>query len=503
MKTRNKLISFLLAVSLILTGLGYERAADATETANQEAQVGKTVTSAAAIVAKAVSGEAILADYIYKDTFQSGEKLPGVQSVSDYYTAFSLKQAGYPAETFYNAAYEKLVEQMKEIAGGGSYESSYTYWDYDENWNPTQEHTVVYQIDKAYLTQGMGCSGLAKMIMFVNAMGGNPMDVGGINLIDIIMSKAAYEASNAYLLDATILLAVLGTKNVKVTADDAHYSIDEMVQMTVDGIQEQYDSVAYGADSLVMQIQALANVDCEFPQVAEVFAYLEETESDTASFGNVWTQSQVLTTMAMFGISPVTDTKYQFIKGDYTVLDDALQYIGQDGTIDAELLGYQPEQLLRALTSAIRVVNGEDNIYSSGTKYKYTAAPKPTATATGGAVSSPTPDAGKNKATATPKPPKPTKTPAVTLKKPSIASVKTSGKKKVTVKIKKVKNAKGYHLQYSTDKKFKKSVKKVTTKKTTVKIKKLKSKKTYYFRVRAYNGKAKSSWSAKKRIKVK
>ena len=503
MKTKNKVISFLLAVSLVLTGLGYERAADATETANQEAQTGKTVASAAAIVARAVSGEAILADYIYKDTFQSGERLPGVQSVSDYYTAFSLKQAGYPAEAFYNASYEKLVEQMKEIAGGGSFESSYTYWDYDENWNPTQEHTVVYQIDKAYLTQGMGGSNLAKMIMFVNAMGGNPMDVGGINLIDIIMSKEAYAASNAYLLDATILLAVLGTKDVKVTADDAHYSIDEMVQMKVDGIQEQYDSVQYGADYLVMQIQALANVDCEFPQVAEVFEFLEEIESDEASFGNVWTQSQVLTTMAMFGISPVTDTQYQFIKGERTVLDDALQYIAQDGAIDADLMGYQPEQLLRALTSAIRVVNGEDNIYSSGTKYKYTATPKPTATPTGGAISSPTPDGGKSKPTASPKPPKATKAPTVTLKKPSIRSIKTSGKKKVTIKIKKVKNAKGYQLQYSTDRKFKKSVKKTTTKKTTLKIKKLKSKKIYYFRVRAYNGKIKSAWSGKKKIKVK
>ncbi len=500
MKTRNKAISFLLAFCLILTGLGYERAADATETVNQGGQAGKTVASAAAIVAKAVSGEAVLADYIYKDTFQSGEKLPGVQSVSDFYTAFSLKQAGYPAETFYKAAYDKLAEQMKYIAGGGSYESSYTYWDYDENWNPTQEHTVVYQIDKAYLSQEMGCSNLAKIIMFVNAMGGNPMDMGGINLIDIIMSKEAYAASDDYLSDATILLAVLGTRDVKVTADSAHYTIDEMVQMTVDGIQKQYDSVMYGADSLVMQIQALANVDCEFPQVAEVFEFLEETESDTASFGNVWTQSQVITTMAMFGISPVTDTKYRFIKGDYTVLDDALQYIAPDGTINADLLAYQPEQLLRALTSAIRVVKGEDNIYSSGTKYKYTATEKPTAAPD--VVSSPTPDGGKDMATATPKP-KPTKAPAVTLKKPSIRSVKKSGRKKVIVKIKKVKNAKGYHLQYSTDKKFKKSVKKVTTKKTTVKIKRLKSKRTYYFRVRAYNGKSKSSWSRKKRIKVK
>lgn len=503
MRTRNKMLSLLLVFSLVLTGLGYQRAADATETGIQtEAQEGKTVASAAAIVAKAASAEAVLADYIYKDTFQSGEKLPGVQSVADYYTAFSLKQAGYPADAFYDAAYAKLEEQMTEIAGGGSYESSYTYWDYDEDWNPTQEHTVVYQIDKAYLSRGMGCSNLAKIILFVNAMGKNPMDVGGINLIDVIMSKEAYEASNAYLLDATILLAVLGTKNVKVTADSAHYTIDEMVQKTVDGIEEQYGSVEYGADSLVMQIQPLANVDCEFAQVADVFTFLEKTENTQASFGNVWTQSQVVTTMAMFGISPVEDTKYSFIRGDRTVLDDALQYIAEDGTIDAELLGYQPEQLLRALTSAIRVVKGEDNMYSSGTKYKYTVPVKPSPTATGGAVSSPTPDGG-NRATATPKPPRATQKPEVTLKKPSIRSVKPAGKRKVTVKIKKVKGAKGYNLQYSTDKKFKKSVKKVTTKKTTVKIRKLKSKKTYYFRVRAYKGKTKSGWSGRKKIKVK
>lgn len=54
--------------------------------------------------------------------------------------------------------------------------------------------------------------------------------------------------------------------------------------------------------------------------------------------------------------------------------------------------------------------------------------------------------------------------------------------------MKKVKKAKGYEVQVSSDKKFKKIVlKKDSTKnKLTVKGKKLKSNKTYYVRVRAY-----------------
>ncbi len=83
------------------------------------------------------------------------------------------------------------------------------------------------------------------------------------------------------------------------------------------------------------------------------------------------------------------------------------------------------------------------------------------------------------------------------------------GKKKVTLKWKKVSKAKGYRIQYSTSKKFKKKVYNKYTNKTSITIKKLKSKKTYYFRVKAYkynNLKKKvysKKWSKVKRIKIK
>lgn len=76
------------------------------------------------------------------------------------------------------------------------------------------------------------------------------------------------------------------------------------------------------------------------------------------------------------------------------------------------------------------------------------------------------------------------------------------------------KQTSGYQVQYSTNKKFAKSVKTSTiSKNTTVKktVKKLSAKKTYYVRVRTYKTvkvgkksvKIYSGWSAAKKVKTK
>lgn len=76
------------------------------------------------------------------------------------------------------------------------------------------------------------------------------------------------------------------------------------------------------------------------------------------------------------------------------------------------------------------------------------------------------------------------------LSKTKILSVKKKGSKKCSIKLKKVKNAAGYQILYSTNKSFKKNVKKITSKTATCTVKKLKNGKKYYFKARAY---AKSS----------
>lgn len=84
--------------------------------------------------------------------------------------------------------------------------------------------------------------------------------------------------------------------------------------------------------------------------------------------------------------------------------------------------------------------------------------------------------------------------------------VKNKKKKSVTLSWKKVVGAKGYWLQYATNKKFKKKKSKFV-KKTKYTVKKLKRKKKYYFRVRAYklDGKKKvyGKWSGVKKVKIK
>lgn len=116
----------------------------------------------------------------------------------------------------------------------------------------------------------------------------------------------------------------------------------------------------------------------------------------------------------------------------------------------------------------------------------------------------------------TPSTTQPTTKPSTTKNTETVKPKKTSikklskGKKKFTVTWAKVSGVKGYQIQYSSDKKFKKNNKSVTvTKQKTTKatVKKLESKKKYYVRVRTYktvNGKKiYSSWSKVKSVKTK
>lgn len=96
----------------------------------------------------------------------------------------------------------------------------------------------------------------------------------------------------------------------------------------------------------------------------------------------------------------------------------------------------------------------------------------------------------------------------------SITNIKSRKAKKLTIKWKRNKNATGYQIQYSTDKRCTKLSKtiKITSNKTTTKtLSCRKSKKKYYVRIRSYktakvNGKKKTvygKWSAIKSVKVK
>ena len=92
-------------------------------------------------------------------------------------------------------------------------------------------------------------------------------------------------------------------------------------------------------------------------------------------------------------------------------------------------------------------------------------------------------------------------------KKVQKLTAKNIKKKRINLKWRKVIKANGYQIQYSLDRKFKKSKKTKNINKISYTIKKLKNKKTYYIRVRAYainrGKKVYGNWSNIKKIKVK
>ena len=86
----------------------------------------------------------------------------------------------------------------------------------------------------------------------------------------------------------------------------------------------------------------------------------------------------------------------------------------------------------------------------------------------------------------------------------TITSIKAQNKA-FTVKWKKKSSITGYHIQYSTNSKFKKNNKKIkikNAKTVSKKITKLKASKKYYVRIRTYQGKKYSKWSKVKSIKI-
>ena len=88
-----------------------------------------------------------------------------------------------------------------------------------------------------------------------------------------------------------------------------------------------------------------------------------------------------------------------------------------------------------------------------------------------------------------------------------VSAVKLKQKKQtVTVSWKKVSEADGYQICYSTSKKWKKKTQKLTAN-MKVEIKRLKKKKTYYFRVRAYrkdgSRKVYGAWSSTRKIRIR
>lgn len=425
---------------------------------------------------KAKKAQDVLAQKIYDTTFKGGKYVPGVEDSSGLYTVFSLARAGFKADKFYDSVYAKVKAQLGAIKT-----STGKFYD-DTN--------KKYVSQESILKDGAASQTYAKIALCVTALGKDASNVNGFNLIEKLADKSVYEASSIYSRETTILMAI-DSKNYELPTGDNYLTRAELVNKTAADTDAQIaTSIDWKSiDSAVMQIQPLyayqtkdvdgvdkAAVKKACDKVLNFMYNMQGADGkygDSQSASNAWTTAQVMITAGLFGIDAATEENgTDFIKNGVTLYDDALAFVDTDNnTVDEKLMAFQPEQLLRGLNAAIRASEKTELMLPVETA-EYTASDDTTYTL-------------------------PTK-----LAKAKITKL-TAGKKQLTVKFAKVKLAKSYKVQVSTDKKFKKNVTTKTTKKTSLTIKKLKSNKKYYVRVQAVSGKSTGAYSAVKNVKVK
>lgn len=327
---------------------------------------------AESLIAAARQQKNVLAEAIYQAQFGADNAVPGLENVNGLYTVFSLIQAGYENQEFYQEVYAKLVQQLYELKENGKTKDSITGEDITE---------------ASILEAGNAALYYAEIVLAVSAMGMDATDVGGFNLIEKMASRSVYEASaESYTRAATMLLALDSAKYALPEGED-YVTRTELVNDLVGDVETQIGtSISWGVDMAAMVIQPLApytregnlaetedtGFNCESVEKAcnKALRFLESMQSvegvygDSWSPNNAWSLSQVMTVMGQFGISPVQEENSDFIKNGKTVFDAASEFVNvEDNAVDESLMGYQPEQLLRGLSACLNVVDEKNALY--------------------------------------------------------------------------------------------------------------------------------------------
>jgi hypothetical protein len=125
--------------------------------------------------------EQTLAGTIYKTQFENGKVVPGLDDINSLYTVFSLARANYgkddaDVQAFYDAVYTKIEKQFAAIKAGKKV--------YD-----TQGKEISFD---QIIAGGYASTFYAKAALCVEALGKNPKDVGGVDLIEKLADRSQF-----------------------------------------------------------------------------------------------------------------------------------------------------------------------------------------------------------------------------------------------------------------------------------------------------------------------
>ncbi|MDE6852386.1 MAG: DUF4430 domain-containing protein [Lachnospiraceae bacterium] len=323
-----------------------------------------------ALLENAKAQQALLAEKIYEANLADGAYVPGIEDTSGLYVVFFLARSGFEAEEYYTAVVNKILAQYTAIQENGS-----TYG-------------TVYdaEITAEYLdTNPYAISNYCKTALCLAALGQDITNVAGFNLAEKITNRNVYSAAtsdNTLSRETLILFTMDGTGAEWPETPDT-VSRAELINTLVSDIDEKVATcISWNSyDYAAMVIQALSSyIDMADPdidtdtvtmkcdQVIGLLSNIQSTDGSYISYGasNPWTLAQVMTTVGLYGINPLDDSR--FIKNGRTLFDISATFVDtKKQWIDPQLIGgeyaFQPEQLLAGLTSCIRSAEQDDTLF--------------------------------------------------------------------------------------------------------------------------------------------
>lgn len=324
-----------------------------------------------ALLKDAKAQQALLAEKIYEYNLQNGAYVPGIEDTNGLYLIFFLAQSGFEAEEYYTAVVNKILAQYTAIQTNGS-----TYGTvYDADINDDYLDTNPYAI-----------SNYCKTALCLAALGQDITNAAGVNLAEKITSRKVYMAatSDSPLSRETLILFTMNGTGADWPDTPDSITQAELVNTLLKDIDAKIEnSIAWDSyDSAAMVIQALSSyyteitnpdidtdtlaVKCD--QIIHLLSNIQSTDGSYISYGasNPWTLAQVMTTVGLYGINPLDDSR--FIKNGKTLFDISASFVDtKNQWIDPQLIGgefaFQPEQLLSGLTSCIRSVEQDYSLF--------------------------------------------------------------------------------------------------------------------------------------------
>lgn len=331
--------------------------------------------ASAKLLTNAKAQQDVLADAIYQQMFGDGT-VYGIEQPNALYAAFSLIRAGYKADDYFNKMYEKTASQLQELKDKGTVTVDGEEKDFD------------------ILVGGYPEFAYAKIVLFVTAMGKDAKSIRGFDLIEAMAKKSNYDNTVADMRDATMLLAFdsgnyqLPTGNDYITKAQLVKNVTGQVGTAIAKVatasaQATVDNVAMPLQALYPYISGDASAAATKAAVRGIH-FMESLQNQKGAYtawgsdNNAWSLAQVMTAMGQLRINPCDESDgSDFIKEGNTVLDAASAFVNvEKKTVDKDLMGYQPEQLLRGLNAVIRVIDGEDSLYDMSSLDKVADQPK-------------------------------------------------------------------------------------------------------------------------------